>query len=146
MAKNAVTCSRQIRGDPCILPDRLTGPYDILGTSFARVIAHVTASTSMWFQQDGAPAHFSISVRNHLKNVENDRFVVLRQTIPVWIISSGGNEILGVRNTRKQRRGTCSTHQCSSRGNTKHPEMLSNRMKRRCEAITCGGRQFEHLL
>ncbi|GFX00859.1 hypothetical protein TNCV_4578261 [Trichonephila clavipes] len=32
----------------------------------------------------------------------------------------GANEILGVRNTRKQRRGTCSTHQCSSRGNTKH--------------------------
>ncbi|GFX65102.1 DUF4817 domain-containing protein [Trichonephila clavipes] len=30
--------------------------------------AHVTAATrtSMWFQQDGAPAHFSISVRNHL--------------------------------------------------------------------------------
>ncbi|GFY30138.1 hypothetical protein TNCV_4074511 [Trichonephila clavipes] len=31
----------------------------------------------------------------------------------------GANEIVGVRNTRKQRRGTCSTHQCSSRGNTK---------------------------
>ncbi|GFV85536.1 hypothetical protein TNCV_3773601 [Trichonephila clavipes] len=62
----------------------------------------------------------------------------------------GANEILGVRNTRKQRRGTCSTHQCSSRGNTNTPEMLSNvrrSMKRRCEAcITCGGRQFEHLL
>ncbi|GFU58745.1 hypothetical protein TNCV_932851 [Trichonephila clavipes] len=73
----------------------------------------------------------------------------------------GANEIVGVRNTRKQRRGTCSTHQCSSRGtcsthqcssreirNT--PEMLSNvrrSMKRRCEAcITCDGHQFEHLL
>ncbi|GFT38546.1 hypothetical protein TNCV_2748251 [Trichonephila clavipes] len=62
----------------------------------------------------------------------------------------GANEIVGVRNTRKQRRGTCRTHQCSSRGNTKHSEMLSNvrrSMKRRCEAcITCDGRQFEHLL
>ncbi|GFW66071.1 hypothetical protein TNCV_588971 [Trichonephila clavipes] len=62
----------------------------------------------------------------------------------------GANDILGVRNTRKQRRGTCSTHQCSSRGNTKHPRNVINvrrSMKRRCEAcITCGGRQFEHLL
>ncbi|GFT80608.1 hypothetical protein TNCV_5123101 [Trichonephila clavipes] len=28
-----------------------------------------------------------------------------RQTFPVWIISSGSNEIVGVRNTRKQRQG-----------------------------------------
>ncbi|GFT80837.1 hypothetical protein TNCV_319211 [Trichonephila clavipes] len=63
----------------------------------------------------------------------------------------GANEIFGVRNTRKQRRGTCSTHQCSSRGNTKHSrnviECSTLHMKRRCEAcITCGGGQFEHLL
>ncbi|GFX41126.1 hypothetical protein TNCV_2218241 [Trichonephila clavipes] len=57
-----------------------------------------------------------------------------RQTFPVWIISSGANEILGVRNTRKQRRGACSTHQCSSREIRNTPEMLSNvrrSMKRR---------------
>ncbi|GFU79762.1 hypothetical protein TNCV_1959941 [Trichonephila clavipes] len=113
----------------------------------------------MWFQQDVAPTHFSISVRNHLDaTCGNDGLAVevqciglpIARTFPVWIISSGGNEIHGVRNTRKQRRGTCSTHQCSSRGNTKHPEMLSDvrrSMKRRCEAcITCGGRQFKHLL
>ncbi|GFT25207.1 hypothetical protein TNCV_180861 [Trichonephila clavipes] len=36
--------------------------------------AHVTAATrtSMWFQQDGAPAHFSISVRNHGCSMLND--------------------------------------------------------------------------
>ncbi|GFT07816.1 uncharacterized protein TNCV_1214101 [Trichonephila clavipes] len=60
-------------------PDWSTLP-DILGTSFAKVIgqrAHVTAATrtSMWFQQDGAPAHFSISVRNHLDAVCGERWI-----------------------------------------------------------------------
>ncbi|GFV38957.1 DUF4817 domain-containing protein [Trichonephila clavipes] len=120
---------------PYILPDRLTGPRYLifLEQVLPQLLdsAHVTAATrtSMWFQQDGAPTHFSISVRNHLmQHVVNDGLAVEvqciglpdRQTFPVWIISSGGNEILGVRNTRKQRRGACSTHQCSSRGNTKH--------------------------
>ncbi|GFU16924.1 hypothetical protein TNCV_1772061 [Trichonephila clavipes] len=111
----------------------------------------------MWFQQDGAP-HISVFLFGitWMQHVVNDGLpwrssaLASHQTFPVWIISFGGNEILGVRNTRKQRRGTCSTHQCSSRGNTKHSEMLSNvrrSMKRRSEAcITCGGRQFEHLL
>ncbi|GFX45512.1 uncharacterized protein TNCV_2740491 [Trichonephila clavipes] len=57
---------------PYILPDRLTGPRYLI--FLEQVLpelldsAHVTAATrtSMWFQQDGAPAHFSISVRNHL--------------------------------------------------------------------------------
>ncbi|GFW10764.1 DUF4817 domain-containing protein [Trichonephila clavipes] len=57
---------------PYILPDRLTGPrYLILLEQVLPELldsAHVTAATRtfMWFQQDGAPAHFSISVRNHL--------------------------------------------------------------------------------
>ncbi|GFU93953.1 uncharacterized protein TNCV_1672161 [Trichonephila clavipes] len=29
----------------------------------------------MWFQQDGAPAHFSISVRNHLDAVCGERWI-----------------------------------------------------------------------
>ncbi|GFV30478.1 hypothetical protein TNCV_1293961 [Trichonephila clavipes] len=101
------------------------------------------------------PPHISVFLFGitWMQHVVNDRLAVEvqciglpdRQTIPVWIISSGGNEILGVRNTRKQRRGTCSTHQCSSREIRNTPEMLSNvrrSMKRRCEAcITCGGRR-----
>ncbi|GFU09461.1 hypothetical protein TNCV_2946821 [Trichonephila clavipes] len=86
----------------------------------------------MWFQQDGAPAHFSIFVRNHLDAVcgERDGLAVEVQCIdfpiarpfPVWIISSGANEIVGVRNTCKQRRGTSqSTHQCSSPGKYETP-------------------------
>ncbi|GFV27932.1 DUF4817 domain-containing protein [Trichonephila clavipes] len=69
-------CCSQMRRDhligPYILPDRLTGPRYLI--FLEQVLpelldsAHVTDATrtSMWFQQDGAPAHFSISVRNHL--------------------------------------------------------------------------------
>ncbi|GFT44060.1 hypothetical protein TNCV_2452511 [Trichonephila clavipes] len=57
----------------------------------------------MWFQQDGAPAHFSISVRiTWMQYVVNDGLVVEvqcidfsdRQTFPVWIISSGAMKSL----------------------------------------------------
>ncbi|GFX81165.1 hypothetical protein TNCV_1911571 [Trichonephila clavipes] len=62
----------------------------------------------------------------------------------------GANEILGVRNTRKQRRGLVARISAAAGEIRNTPEMLSNvrrSMKRRCEAcITCGGRQFEHLL
>ncbi|GFY14330.1 uncharacterized protein TNCV_1020951 [Trichonephila clavipes] len=66
---------------PYILPDRLTGPRYLI---FLEQIlpelldsAHVTAATrtSMWFQQDGAPAHFSISVRNHLDATCGERWI-----------------------------------------------------------------------
>ncbi|GFS96651.1 uncharacterized protein TNCV_3944271 [Trichonephila clavipes] len=90
---------------PYILPDRLTGPRYLI--FLEQVLpelldsAHVTAAThiSMWFQQDGAPAHFSISVRNHLRqHVVNDGLAMEvqciglpdRHTFPVWMISSGG--------------------------------------------------------
>ncbi|GFU13547.1 transposase-like protein [Trichonephila clavipes] len=66
---------------PYILPDRLTGPRYLI--SLKQVLpelldsAHVTAATrtSMWFQQDGAPAHFSISVRNHLNATCGERWI-----------------------------------------------------------------------
>ncbi|GFV09376.1 uncharacterized protein TNCV_1623531 [Trichonephila clavipes] len=66
------TASFQKAARPYILPDRLTGPRYLI--FLEQVLpelldsAHVTAATrtSMWFQQDGAPAHFSISVRNHV--------------------------------------------------------------------------------
>ncbi|GFV17253.1 uncharacterized protein TNCV_5103161 [Trichonephila clavipes] len=121
---------------PYILPDRLTGPRYLI--FLEQVLpelldsAHVTAATrtSMWFQQDGAPAHFSISVQNHLDATCGERWIgrggPVHRPPPIarpflsGLFLLGANEILGVRNTRKQRRGTCSTHQCSSRGNTKH--------------------------
>ncbi|GFW73755.1 DUF4817 domain-containing protein [Trichonephila clavipes] len=66
---------------PFILPDRLTGPRYLI--FLEQVLpelldsAHVTAATrtSMWFQQDGAPAHFSISVRNHLDATCGERWI-----------------------------------------------------------------------
>ncbi|GFV11320.1 uncharacterized protein TNCV_3724091 [Trichonephila clavipes] len=66
---------------PYILPDRLTGPRYLI--FLEQVLpelldsAHVTAvtRTSMWFQQDGAPAHFSISVRNHLDATCGERWI-----------------------------------------------------------------------
>ncbi|GFX13077.1 uncharacterized protein TNCV_2357331 [Trichonephila clavipes] len=120
-----------------ILPDRLTGPRYLifLEESLPEVLdsAHVTAATrtSMWFQQDGAP-HISVFLFGitWMQHVVNDRLAVEVQCIGLPKIARpflsglfllGANEkCLGVGNTRKQRRGTCSTHQCSSRGNTKH--------------------------
>ncbi|GFU25706.1 uncharacterized protein TNCV_3146491 [Trichonephila clavipes] len=66
---------------PYILPDRLTGPRHLI--FLEQVLpelldnAHVTAATrtSMWFQQDGAPEHFSISVRNHLDATYGERWI-----------------------------------------------------------------------
>ncbi|GFV86725.1 uncharacterized protein TNCV_3964551 [Trichonephila clavipes] len=60
---------------------RLTGPRYLI--FLEQVLpelldsAHVTAATrtSMWFQQDGAPAHFSISVRNHLDATCGERWI-----------------------------------------------------------------------
>ncbi|GFT75725.1 uncharacterized protein TNCV_3125251 [Trichonephila clavipes] len=115
-----------------ILPDRLTGPRYLI--FLEQVLpelldsAHVTAATrtSMWFQQDGAPAHFSISVWNHLDATCGERWIGHGGPVhwpfrspdhSLFFLPLGANEILGVRNTRKQRRGT---FQCSSRGNTKH--------------------------
>ncbi|GFX73926.1 DUF4817 domain-containing protein [Trichonephila clavipes] len=66
---------------PYILPGHLTGPRYLifLEQVLPKLLdrAHVTAATrtSMWFQQDGAPAHFSISVRNHLDAVCGERWI-----------------------------------------------------------------------
>ncbi|GFV14369.1 uncharacterized protein TNCV_808011 [Trichonephila clavipes] len=66
---------------PYILHDRLTGPRYLI--FLEQVLpelldsAHVTAATrtSMWFQQHGVPAHFSISVRNHLDATCGERWI-----------------------------------------------------------------------
>ncbi|GFY09434.1 DUF4817 domain-containing protein [Trichonephila clavipes] len=66
---------------PYILPGHLTGPRYLifLEQVLPKLLdrAHVTAATrtSMWFQQGGAPAHFSISVRNHLDALCGERWI-----------------------------------------------------------------------
>ncbi|GFW35264.1 uncharacterized protein TNCV_3004221 [Trichonephila clavipes] len=101
---------------PYILPDRLIGPRYLI--SLEQVLpelldsAHVTAATltSMWFQQDGAPAHFSISVRNHLDATCGERWIGRGGPVHRPPRSSDlscldyffwGQCLLGVRNTRK---------------------------------------------
>ncbi|GFX94067.1 uncharacterized protein TNCV_3414291 [Trichonephila clavipes] len=124
--------------------------------------AHVTAAarTSMWFQQDGDPAHFSISVRNHLDATCGERWIgrggpvhwpprspnlscldyffwgQMKSLVYETPVNSAEELVARIRSAAGEMRNT--------------PEMLSNvrrSMKRRCEAcITCGGCQFEHLL
>ncbi|GFV30681.1 uncharacterized protein TNCV_4644391 [Trichonephila clavipes] len=119
-----------------ILPDRLTGPRYLI--FLEQVLpelldsAHVTAATRHFHvvPQDGSPYISVFLFRNHLDATCGERWIGRGGPVH-WPPRSpdlscldyffwGQNEILGVRNTRKQRRGTCSTHQCSSRGNTKH--------------------------
>ncbi|GFS62282.1 uncharacterized protein TNCV_5031501 [Trichonephila clavipes] len=124
--------------------------------------AHVTAATrtSMWFQQDGAPAHFSISVRNHLDATCGERWIGLGCLVN-WPSRSpdlscqdyffwGQMKSLVYETpvNSAEELVACISAAAGEMRNT--PEMLSNvrrSTKRRCEAcITCGGRQFEHLL
>ncbi|GFT32354.1 transposase-like protein [Trichonephila clavipes] len=151
---------------PYILPDRLTGSRYLI--FLEQVLpelldsAHFTAATrtSMWFQQDGAPAHFSISVRNHLDATCGER----------WIGHGGpvhgpprspdhscldyffwGQMKSLVYETPVNSAEELEERISAAAGEIRNtPEILSNvrrSMMRRCEAcITCGGRQFEHLL
>ncbi|GFT14987.1 uncharacterized protein TNCV_4315751 [Trichonephila clavipes] len=120
------TPSLSTRGDhligPYILPDRLTGPRYLI--FLEQVLPELLDSARYrcdsyfhGFQQDGAPAHFSISVRNHLDATCGERWIGRGGPVH-WPPRSpdlsclrfllGASEILGVRNTRKQRRRTCS--------------------------------------
>ncbi|GFW70186.1 DUF4817 domain-containing protein [Trichonephila clavipes] len=151
---------------PYILPDHLTGPRYLI--FLEQVLpelldsAHVTAATrtSMWFQQDGAPAHFSVFLFGitWMQHVVNDRLAVevsalasrspdhscldyffwgqMKSLVFETPVNSAEELVARISAAAGEIRNT--------------PEMLSNvrrSMKRRCEAcITCGGRQFEHLL
>ncbi|GFW16819.1 uncharacterized protein TNCV_2759471 [Trichonephila clavipes] len=151
---------------PYILPDRLTGPHYLI--FLEQVLpelldsAHVTAATrtSLWFQQDGAPAHFSISVRNHLDATCGERWIGRGGPVH-WPPRSPDLSCLdyffwGQMKSLVYETPVNSAEELVARisaaaGEIRNtPEMLSNvrrSMKRRCEAcITCGGRQFEHLL
>ncbi|GFW05831.1 uncharacterized protein TNCV_603031 [Trichonephila clavipes] len=151
---------------PYILPDRLNGPRYLI--FLEQVLpelldsAHVTAATrtSVWFQQDGAPAHFSISVRNHLDATCGERWIG-RGGLVHWPPRSPDFSCLdyffwGQMKSLVYETPVNSAEELVARisataGEIRNtPEMLSNvrrSMKRRCEAcITCGGCQFEHLL
>ncbi|GFW37296.1 uncharacterized protein TNCV_2632791 [Trichonephila clavipes] len=151
---------------PYILPDHLTGPRYLI--FLEQVLpelldsAHVTAATrtSMWFQQDGAPAHISISVRIHLDATCGERWIGRGGPVH-WPPRSPDLSCLdyffwGQMKSLVYETPVNSAEELVARisaaaGEIRNtPEMLSNvrrSMKRRCEAcITCGGRQFEHLL
>ncbi|GFX07502.1 uncharacterized protein TNCV_5092161 [Trichonephila clavipes] len=151
---------------PYILPDRLTGPRYLI--FLEQVLpelldsAHVTAATrtSMWFHQDAAPAHFSISVRNHLDATCGERWIGRGGPVH-WPPRSPDLSCLdyffwGQMKSLVYETPVNSAEELVARisaaaGEIRNTlEMLSNvrrSMKRRCEAcITCGGRQFEHLL
>ncbi|GFY02428.1 DUF4817 domain-containing protein [Trichonephila clavipes] len=145
---------------PYILPDRLTGPRYLI--FLEQVLpelldsAHVTAATrtSMRFQQDGAPAHFSISVRNHLDATCGERWIGRGGPVH-WRPRSPDLSCLDyffwgqmkslVYETPVNSAEELVAHISAAAGEIRNtPEMLSNVrrcMKRRCEAcITCGGR------
>ncbi|GFY02421.1 DUF4817 domain-containing protein [Trichonephila clavipes] len=151
---------------PYILPDRLTGPRYLI--FLEQVLpelldsAHVTAATrtSMWFHQDGAPAHFNISVRNHLDATCGERWIGRGGSVH-WPPRSPDLSCLdyffwGQMKSLVYETPVNSAEELVARisaaaGEIRNTlEMLSNvrrSMKRRCEAcITCGGHQFEHLL
>ncbi|GFW50947.1 uncharacterized protein TNCV_3592291 [Trichonephila clavipes] len=151
---------------PYILPDHLTGPRYLI--FLEQVLpelldsAHVTAATgtSMWFQQDGAPAHFSISVRNHLDATCGERWIG-RGGPAHWPPRSpdlscldyffwGQMKSLVYETPVNSAEELIARISASAREIRNTPEILSNvrrPIKRRCEAcITCDGHQFEHLL
>ncbi|GFX52201.1 uncharacterized protein TNCV_574041 [Trichonephila clavipes] len=150
---------------PYILPDRLTGPRYLI--FLEQVLpelldsAHVTAATrtSIWFQQDGAPAHFSICVRNHLDATCGERWIGRGGPVH-WPPRSPDLSCLdyffwGQMKSLMYETPVNSAEELVARisaaaGEIRNtPEILSNvprSMKRRCEAcITCGGRQFKPL-
>ncbi|GFT56148.1 transposable element Tc3 transposase [Trichonephila clavipes] len=151
---------------PYILPDRLTGPRYLIFLEHVLPelldSAHVTAATrtSMWFQQDGASAHFSISVRNHLDATCGERWIGRGGPVH-WSPRSPDLSCLDyffweqmkslVYETPVNSAEELVARTSAAAGEIRNtPEMLSNvrrSMKRRCEAcITCGGhvaREFD---
>ncbi|CAK1600423.1 unnamed protein product [Parnassius mnemosyne] len=64
---------------PFILPSRLTGPayLTFLQEELPDLMSDVDLQTKrkMWFQHDGAPAHFSTIVRDYLNELYGDRWI-----------------------------------------------------------------------
>ncbi|GFW55852.1 transposase-like protein [Trichonephila clavipes] len=132
--------------------------------SWAAANPHVTrtraAQDRFLVNQNGALAHFSISVRNHLDATCGERRIGRGGPVH-WPPRSPDLSCLdyffwGQMKSLVYETPVNSAEELVARISAaageirKTPEMLSNvrrSMKRRCEAcITCGGRQFEHLL
>jgi hypothetical protein len=64
---------------PHVLPRRLTGPRyrNFLENDLAQLLEEVplTIRQRMWFLHDGAPAHFSLTAREHLNNIFPHRWI-----------------------------------------------------------------------
>lgn len=64
---------------PYLLPNRLTGPIYL--TFLQQVLPELLEEVplgirqEMWLQHDGAPAHFSLDVRNYLNQVYGERWI-----------------------------------------------------------------------
>ncbi|GFV60961.1 uncharacterized protein TNCV_4716151 [Trichonephila clavipes] len=128
---------------PYILPSRLTGrTYNIfLQEVLPELLVDVPpfVRSRMWFQHDGAPAHFSRNVRNHLDSVYGQHWIGrghIKSLVYESPVTSAEDLVA--------RLSVAAGHVIDM------PDVfpdLSRSMRRRCECcVTVGGRTFEHLL
>lgn len=151
---------------PYLLPNRLRGPEYLI--FLQRVLpqllvdAHVPAArrSTMWFQHDGAPAHYSNDVRLHLNATYGQRWIGRGGPVN-WPARSPDLTCLdfcvwGYMKSLVYETPVDSEEELVARivvatGEVREkPDIfkkMRNSMRRRCEAcITAGGRNFEHLL
>ena len=66
---------------PVIIPDRLNGAayleflQNTLPLFMEEIPVPLAIRREMWFQHDGAPAHFSLQVRAHLNRVDREKWI-----------------------------------------------------------------------
>ncbi|GFW09165.1 uncharacterized protein TNCV_2101191 [Trichonephila clavipes] len=113
---------------PYILPSRLADrTYNIfLQEVLPELLVDVPPSvhSRMWFQHDGAPAHFSRNVRNHLDTVYGQHWIGREDLVARLSVAAG--HVIDMPDVFSD---------------------LSRSMRRRCECcVTVGGHTFEHLL
>lgn len=149
---------------PYLLPRRLTGhTYGIfLQEVLPELLVDVPPAvrTRMWFQHDGAPAHFSRNVRNHLDAVYGQQWIGRGGPVP-WPPRSPDLTCLdfffwGHIKSMVYESPITSEEDLVARlsvaaGSVRDmPDVLTNvrhSMRRRCEScIAVGGRSFEQLL
>lgn len=149
---------------PYLLPERLDGNtyHTFLERVLPDLMVNVPAATrrNMWFQHDGAPAHFSHSVREYLDRTYPDRWIgrggpvrwpprspdltpldfylwgYMKSMIYEIPVTSDTDLVARIVEAAARIRDTPA-----------HFERLRESMRRRCEAcIVANGRNFEHFL
>lgn len=148
---------------PYLLPPRLNGAAyltfleQVLPELLHEVPLHV--QHRIWFQHDGAPAHFSRHVRHHLDVKYPGRWIGRGGPIP-WPPRSPDLSPIDfflwgymkslVYETPVESDTDLVARVVAASGEVETQGMLANvrrSLRRRCEAcIMCGGRNFEHLL